>query len=673
MKITRKQNPRKVIASAILANDKLDNKNMMRAGNNRYIVKYNSVDTSPEADAVRMFNEFKFTCTVSNPYDDAEYVWCRGSKGVVNYYKSGRRVNQTFYLNADDMDVENDEWCDVVIQGAIDELVKYNDKIDQRIIHNNKTVKGKSIKADDEVDEENEELETGEQEFTSERTSINSTKLPAIYSLVNFPKGSVVIDFGGGKFDIGTEYLEEQGCEGYIYDPYNRSSQHNRNVLKALRSHGGADIALCSNVLNVIKELEARIQVLKNIAKITKPSGKVYITVYEGSGNGNEGATKSGYQLNRKTADYLEEIQSVFSDAKRKGKLIIATNSSSVTSSEDTDKFNQFMELKSAYKNMKEFKDIDKDSTAIRDLTDELDHKGIEWSEYKHKNDKGVTIFYAKDLDNVYSSKHVPSEIEDPSEIDHIIYNAVHSKLKEPEFGFEDDKEIDQYSKVEGYYADSNRYVVEVRAELDYEGMETLMNYLDSIVEKFDDEAYFDFVAPGIIEAVFILEGKYSKDPESIKSATEPSLDPPEDSSWDALDNYQAVIDLVLDAIIFVDDTGNWEYEDNDYPWAKSDSKRGDWYDEENNVYLGSKVDMVEKTDDLLLKYIPERVGTYHISGDVKLVFDISGVEEKVTDSWYDENHGYDYDSEINTDFADVNYVESKSEIQNFHMQPVDE
>lgn len=510
MKITRKQNPRKVIASAILANDKLDNKNLMRAGKNRYTIKYNSVDTSPEANAMDMFNHFKFTCTVSNPYDDAEYVWCRGSKGVVNYYKAGKRVNQTFYFNADDMDVENDEWCDAVIQSAIDELVKYNDKIDQRIIHNSKNVKGKVIKADEEVDEEDEELETGEQEFTSERTSINSTKLPAIYSLVNFPKGSVVIDFGGGKFDIGTEYLEEQGCEGYIYDPYNRSSQHNRSVLKALRSHGGADIALCSNVLNVIKEPEARIQVLKNIAKITKPSGKVYITVYEGSGKGNEGATKSGYQLNRKTADYLEEIQSVFPDAKRRGKLISATNSGSVTSSENTDRSNQFMELKRSYKNMKEFKDIDKDSGNIRDLTDELDHKGIEWSEYKHKTDNGLTIFYTKTADNIYSSEilpvYIPPEIEDASEIDHIIYNAIHYKLKEPDFGFPDDKEIDMYTKVEGYYVDDNEYVVEVRAELGYEAMEDLMNYLDSIVKEIDDEAYFDFVTPGIIEAVFKLE-----------------------------------------------------------------------------------------------------------------------------------------------------------------------
>lgn len=153
----------------------------------------------------------------------------------------------------------------------------------------------------------------------------------------------------------------------------------------------------------------------------------------------------------------------------------------------------------------------------------------------------------------------------------------------------------------------------------------------------------------------------------------EPSLDPSEDNRWNEMDDYEAVIELPLDAIVFVDDDGNWDYEDEDYPWAKGDSKNGDWYDAENSIYLGDKVDMVEKTDDLLFKYIPARVGTYHISGNVKLVFDISGLEEKVTDAWYDEDHGYDYDSEINTDFVDVDYAEDKSEIQNFKMQPVDE
>lgn len=161
----------------------------------------------------------------------------------------------------------------------------------------------------------------------------------------------------------------------------------------------------------------------------------------------------------------------------------------------------------------------------------------------------------------------------------------------------------------------------------------------------------------------------------SVSSALVPErpLDPPEDNRWNEMDDYEAVVQLPLDAIIFVDDDGNWDYEDEDYPWAKGESKNGDWYDEENSIYLGDKVDMVEKTDDLLFKYIPARVGTYHISGNVKLVFDISGVEEKVTDTWYDEDHGYDYDSEINTDFVDVDYIESKSEIQNFNMQPLDE
>lgn len=184
---------------------------------------------------------------------------------------------------------------------------------------------------DDLADEE--DLPQAEQEYDSAKTSINSNKLPAIYNMITLPKGSVGIDYGGGKFDNAVEALAEQGVTLCVYDPYNRSQQHNRAAIKALRDNGGADFAINSNVLNVIKEPEARLNVLENIKKITKPGAPIYITVYEGSGKGNEGVTKSGYQLNRKTADYLEEIQEVFPDAKRKGKLIVATNSKSVNSS----------------------------------------------------------------------------------------------------------------------------------------------------------------------------------------------------------------------------------------------------------------------------------------------------------------------------------------------------
>ena len=170
------------------------------------------------------------------------------------------------------------------------------------------------------------DLSHPEQEFDSAATSINSNKLPAIYSMVNFNEGDVVIDFGGGKFDNAVEYIKDKGATLLVYDPYNRSAEHNQEVLSILEQNGGADAAVNSNVLNVIKEPEARKAVLQNIKQLTKPGAPIYITVYEGRGDGIEGPTKSGYQLNRKTADYMSEVQEVFPNAKRKGKLIVATN-----------------------------------------------------------------------------------------------------------------------------------------------------------------------------------------------------------------------------------------------------------------------------------------------------------------------------------------------------------
>lgn len=147
--------------------------------------------------------------------------------------------------------------------------------------------------------------------------------------MVNFEPGKVYLDFGGGKFDNGVYFVKDKGATLLVYDPYNRSDEHNKKVLAELKENGGADAGLNSNVLNVIKEPEARLAVLRNLKRMVKPGGDIYITVYEGTGKGNEGPTKAGYQLNRKTADYLEEIQQVFPNATRKGKLIKATNASS--------------------------------------------------------------------------------------------------------------------------------------------------------------------------------------------------------------------------------------------------------------------------------------------------------------------------------------------------------
>lgn len=169
-----------------------------------------------------------------------------------------------------------------------------------------------------------EDINVSKQEFTSANTSINSSKLPAIFKLASFRPNSINLDYGGGKFDNAAEFLKEQNVTNLVYDPYNRTKEHNNEVIKAVNNNGGADTVTLSNVLNVIKEESIRLEILNNIKTLLKPNGALYITVYEGTGLSDEKPTKAGYQLNRKTSGYLEEIKSVFSNVQQKGKLIIA-------------------------------------------------------------------------------------------------------------------------------------------------------------------------------------------------------------------------------------------------------------------------------------------------------------------------------------------------------------
>lgn len=164
------------------------------------------------------------------------------------------------------------------------------------------------------------------QKYTSANTSINSSKLPAIYKMISdkLSPGMIGLDYGGGRFDNAIEALAESDITLYVYDPYNRSDSYNKKSISAITKNGGADFIVCSNVLNVIAEEDARAIVIRNINRYLKSGCYAYFTVYEGSGTGEGGETKSGYQLNRKTADYVGEIESVFNNVSRKGKLIIA-------------------------------------------------------------------------------------------------------------------------------------------------------------------------------------------------------------------------------------------------------------------------------------------------------------------------------------------------------------
>lgn len=193
-----------------------------------------------------------------------------------------------------------------------------NDQYEEYYRNTNRYIDDESLKEDFEVSDTN-------QKYTSANTSINSSKLPAIFKMINLSAGTINLDFGGGRFDNVAEFYKDKDVINLVYDPYNRSSEHNSDVLNQIKKNGGADSVTCSNVLNVIAEPEARETVIKNIYNLAKSGAPCYFTVYEGSGSGEGSETKAGYQLNKKTADYLEEIQAIFPNAKRKGKLIVAT------------------------------------------------------------------------------------------------------------------------------------------------------------------------------------------------------------------------------------------------------------------------------------------------------------------------------------------------------------
>lgn len=162
------------------------------------------------------------------------------------------------------------------------------------------------------------------QAISSADTSINQGLLPASFKKIEWKSGTVNADIGGGRFDNATKMLAGLGVENVIYDPFNRSPEHNRTAVSKIAG-GKADTATVNNVLNVIRELESRKLVINQAADAVGPDGTAYFLIYEGNGSGQGKATTKGWQENRKAESYTDEIGAVFQSVKRKGNLLIAT------------------------------------------------------------------------------------------------------------------------------------------------------------------------------------------------------------------------------------------------------------------------------------------------------------------------------------------------------------
>lgn len=163
------------------------------------------------------------------------------------------------------------------------------------------------------------------QHYSSADTSINSTKLPTTFTRVQWTPGTRNFDLGGGKFDNATDFLKTLGVENVVYDPFNRSLQHNKRALKGAKD--AFDTVTVNNVLNVIDSLDEINAVIRRANFVLKPRGIAYFKIYEGDKSGIGRPTKADcYQQNKVASWYLPLINSYFENTKRVGDIIIAIN-----------------------------------------------------------------------------------------------------------------------------------------------------------------------------------------------------------------------------------------------------------------------------------------------------------------------------------------------------------
>lgn len=165
----------------------------------------------------------------------------------------------------------------------------------------------------------------------------NPMRLPSVFNKINklskrdnkyvLRNGTINLDYGSGKYDNITTELAKQGITNVSYDPYNRSEQHNKNVINFLSQHP-ADTVTCSNVLNIIENEEIRKSIYYNIFSSLKNGGIAYFHVSEGDRSGVPVILKDYniFQANRRLSFYYYEISdlNIFSIVEKKGGLIIA-------------------------------------------------------------------------------------------------------------------------------------------------------------------------------------------------------------------------------------------------------------------------------------------------------------------------------------------------------------
>lgn len=246
------------------------------------------------------------------------------------------------------------------------------------------------------------------------------------------------------------------------------------------------------------------------------------------------------------------------------------------------------------------------------------------------------------------------SELCKKSDLDSIqseLWNKVKEVAMSPEFGFEE-KEVPMYFRVDPIFTDG-RLEIEVGAEVSYDGMQTLAEALDPIVDSYCEGAYFDMEAPGLMSAWL----DYKDDIENCTKV--------EGSTYRDHDAESELVEVTLDSDITITEDGSWDYDDES--WAE-DAHSYNY----PSLTLADSSTIIEIVDDFIESELPETPGRYHVTGDFELYFDIDGIFDEVYDGGWDEREGMWEDFDTFADDAETNYNKHESTMKNFTCESLD-
>jgi hypothetical protein len=132
------------------------------------------------------------------------------------------------------------------------------------------------------------------------------------YMDLHLQPGTKNFDNGGGSHSYNTIFLKDNyGVENQVYDPFQRPHEENEKVLKEVAEHS-FDTATSNSVLNVIDSPSHRFEHIFISCDSLKDFGAAYFKIWEGDRSSKGRSLPYGYQANRPTQSYQEEVEKIF-------------------------------------------------------------------------------------------------------------------------------------------------------------------------------------------------------------------------------------------------------------------------------------------------------------------------------------------------------------------------